>query len=184
MPNILSPHAVLAATAEATETANPILPTGPELLWGAFFFTLLWVLMRFVLLPPITKVMAQRDEKISADKAAAEQATADAVSVKQDYEASIATARQEGARLVDDARHRADASRGELVAAADAEIAQLRAAAVAEVTAAKEAAMAEVQGSVADLAVEAAEAVIQKHLDRDVQRSFVNDYLSQAVSAR
>lgn len=171
-----------AETAE--EPANPILPTGPELFWGATLFTLLWMLMKFVLLPPVTKVMEQRDAKIAADRAAADQAQVDAVSVRSDYEAKLAAARQEGARLVEDARHRAEARRAELVAQADAEISAIRAEAASEVAAAKQATLAEVQGSVADLAIEAAEAVIQKQLDREAQRAFVNDYLSRSGSTR
>lgn len=166
------------------EAPNPILPTGPEIFWGATLFTLLWVLMKFVLLPPITKVMEQREQKVGADRAATEQATADVVNVRRDYETKVSAARQEGARLVEDARHRAEAKRAELVSAADAEISTLREEAAAEVASAKQAALAGVQSSVADLAIEAAEAVIQKELDREAHRAFVNDYLSGKGSAR
>ena len=41
---------------EAAETVNPVLPTGPELFWGALFFAALWILMRYVLLPPVRAV--------------------------------------------------------------------------------------------------------------------------------
>ena len=177
-------HGADAGHAEVAEDSpNPILPTQNELFWGATLFTLLWVLMKFVLLPPITKVMAQRDEKIRTDQEEAEKAAEDAIAVREHYDAELATARQEAARLVDDARHRADARRAELVAAADADIAAMRAEAAAEVTAAMEAALAELRGSVADLAIDAAEAVIQKELDRAAQRAFVDAYVSRAGSA-
>ncbi len=181
---VVDTHGAEAGNEAAEEAPNPILPVANELFWGATLFTILWVLMKWVLLPPIVKVMEQRDEQLRNDREEAERASSDAVAVREDYDAALAAARQEGARLVDDARHRADARRAELVAAAEADIAALRAEAATEVAAAKEAALAEVRGSVADLALDAAEAVIQKELDRGAQRAFVDSFVSQAGPAR
>ena len=61
------------AAGDAEAVKNPILPTINEMFWAAIFFIALWTLMKFVLLPRITKVMDGRTDKIRDDLAAAEQ---------------------------------------------------------------------------------------------------------------
>jgi F-type H+-transporting ATPase subunit b len=174
-------------TAETTAEApkqpdNPILPTGQELLWGAVTFTLLWILMKFVLLKPIQKTMADRADKVRGDVADAEAARASALSALAEYEASLASARVEAGRIIDDGRAQAEAKRKEIIAEAEAEVAELRAAATAEVNDAKSVAMTSMRSSVATIAVQAAEAVVQKRLDENAMRSIVDDYLNRVGS--
>ena len=167
-------------TAEVKQPDNPILPTGPELAWGAATFTILWILMKFVLLKPTQKTMADRADKIRGDLDAADAAKAQALEAVADYEASRASARVEASRIIDDARAQAEATRKERIAAAEAEVAELRAAAAAEVSAAKAEALASMRSSVATIAVQAAEAVVQKPLDAGAQRPIVDEYLNRA----
>ena len=107
--------ALLAEAAEKKETVNPVLPTTNEIVYGAIFFVLLLVFMWAVCLPPIKKAMRQRDEQVQADLEAAERANAEAEQVRRDYDATLAEARAEAARIVEEARHAADVRRGELI---------------------------------------------------------------------
>jgi F0F1-type ATP synthase membrane subunit b/b' len=124
------------AAGDAKAVKNPILPTVNEMLWAAIFFIALWAMMKFVLLPRITKVMDGRTEKVRDDLAAAE--------------------------------------------AAEAEVAAARAAAAAEIADAKARARSELSGSITDIAVGAAEAVVQKPLDRAAQSRIVEDYVNSS----
>jgi F-type H+-transporting ATPase subunit b len=168
---VLLNFSILAA-AEAAEAAaeeeakNPIIPTGKEMLWAFVFFMLLFLLLRFVLLPPLQRMMRERDEKIRGDLDAAEKAKDDLVQVRADYEAALASARAEADGIIGSARAEADAYRAQLQADADAEIAQARAAAQAEITAAREQALVSVRGEVGELALTAASAVIGAPVDR------------------
>lgn len=161
---------------------NPILPTMPELAWGAGCFLLLWALMKFVLLKPVQQTMQDRAEKVRTDIESAEGAKAQAVSAIAEYEATLASARVEASRIIDDARAQAESGRKEKIAAAEAEVAELRAAAAAEVTAAKSEALQSMRSNVATIAVQAAEAVVQKPLDAGASRAIVDEYLNRAVS--
>jgi F-type H+-transporting ATPase subunit b len=158
---------------------NPVLPTGPELIWGAATFVLLWILMKYVLLPPIQKTMAARSSKIRDDLDAAETAKDEGLSALAEYESSLASARVEASRIIDDARAQAEEQRKEILATAEADVAQLRSAANAEVAAAKNEALASMRSNVATIAVQAAEAVVQKRLDAVAQRQVVDDYLNR-----
>lgn len=172
-----------AGEAEVQEVSNPILPDPPEMFWGALTFLLLWALMKFVFLPPIVKVMKDRNDAIRADLDAAEAARGQAQASVADYEAGLASARAEASRIIDDARAQAEAQRREIIGAAEAQVAQLRQQAAAEVAEAKQAAMAELRSSVASIAVGAAEAVVQKRLDEAAQLRVIEDYVNRAGSA-
>lgn len=167
---------------EAAQPNNPILPVPNEMFWGFITFVALWALMKFVLLPPVQRTMAERDDKIRADLAKAETAATQADSSVAEYEASLASARVEASRIIDDARAQAEATRKETIAAAEAEVGELRAAAAAEVAQAKAEALASMRESVAAIAVQAAQAVVQKPLDAGAQRAIVDEYLNRVGS--
>jgi F-type H+-transporting ATPase subunit b len=167
-------------TGTSEETANPILPTGNELFYGGVLFLTLWALMKFVLLPPITKVQDGRNERIRSDREAAEQARAEARRLQEDYKEQLARVRAEATRIIDDARHTAEGERTSAMAAVNAEIAQQRAQATAEVEAAKAAALEELKAGVAGLAVDAAQRVVQTDIDAAAQRPLIDDYVNRA----
>jgi F-type H+-transporting ATPase subunit b len=168
---VLSWLPILAAAAEGGEAAeaeppNPVLPEWNEAFWALVFFLALWALMKYVLLPPLRKVMTERDEVVRRDREAAEHARDELVQARADYEAALAGARAEASQLIEQARATADARRVELDRAAEAEIAALRQQASTELTAARQQALAQMSGDVADLAVSAASAVIGTPVDR------------------
>lgn len=190
-------HGAVATKAEATPTAettahtevkevkeqsNPILPEPFELVSGAITFLVLWALMKYVLLKPLQRTMADRTDKIRDDLSTADSAKAQGESAVAEYDATLASARVEASRIIDDARAQAEARRKELVAAAEAEVGELRSQAAAEVGAAKAEALASMRSSVVTIAVQAAEAVVQKRLDEGAQRSIVDDYLNRVGS--
>ena len=170
--------------AQATEeVSNPILPTVNEMFWAAVFFIALWALMKFVLLPPVLRTMDARDAKVRDDLQAAEHAETQRVTKLEEYEAGLAGARAEAVGMIEQARSEGEAERREAIAAAEAEVAALRAQAAEEIATAKTTARAELTGSIADIAVGAAEAVVQKPIDRSAQVQVVEDYVNRAGSS-
>ena len=167
-------------TAETKQPDNPVLPTVNELAWSAAMFVLLWALLKFWLLKPILRTMAERSEKIRADVEAAETARTQASGALTEYEASLASARVEASRIIDEARAQADEERKRLMAAAEADVAELRAAANAEVSAAKSEALTSMRSDVTTIAVQAAEIVVQKRLDAGAQRAIVDEFLNRS----
>lgn len=167
--------------ADGASTINPVVPdTVGEIVWGAVFFFVLWILMRYVCLPPLLRVRAQRDQQVQADHEAAAAAEAQAEQVRRDYEATLGEARSQAALIVEEARSTADHRRGAEVAAVESELAQERQAAMAELELARAAALGELTGEVADLAVSAASKVVQAPLDPANHRAVVDDYVNRA----
>jgi F-type H+-transporting ATPase subunit b len=166
--------------AETAEVDNPILPVIPELIWGGACFLLLWALMKFVLLKPIIRTMDERSERIQRDLDAAERAKEEASAKLTEHEASLASARIEASAIIDAARAEAEERRREILAAAEAQVTEQRAAAAAEVAQAKAQALDSMRTTVATIAVQAAELVVQKRLDEAGQRAIVDEYLNRA----
>jgi F-type H+-transporting ATPase subunit b len=164
------------------EVNNPILPTMPEFVWGALLFLTLWALMKWVLLPPVVRTMQARDDKVKGDLEAADRIRAEAEAKLREYEDSLASTKAEAVRIIEDARTQAEGERKRVLAAAEAEVATTRAQAAQEVAEAKERAKAELQSSVAGIAIDAAEAVVQKQLDRDAQTTVIEEYVNRAGS--
>ena len=175
-------QAVTTEVTQVAETKNPILPTVNEMFWAAVFFVLLWALMKFVLLPPITKVMNARDEKVRSDLQAAEAAESTRITKLAEYEAGLAGARAEAVALLEAARSEGDAERRSQIAAAEADAAALKAEAAAAVVDAKVRARSELTASITDIAVGAAEAVVQKSIDLAAQTALVEDYVNRSGS--
>jgi F-type H+-transporting ATPase subunit b len=162
---------------EATEQSNPILPTVPELFWGALSFAALYLLVTFVLLPPVKKTMNDRADRIRADLDAADAARASAGSAAGEVHDQLADVRAEAGSVVDAARAEAEAERAQIIGAAEAEVATLRADADAEIQAARTEALAGVRPQVAELAANAAGRVIGRDLDVTTTQSVVDRFL-------
>jgi F-type H+-transporting ATPase subunit b len=176
--------ALVAEGAETEETINPVLPVSHELFWGAIAFFGLLIFMWAVCLPPIKKAMRQRDEQVQSDLEAAEKARVEAEQVRRDYEATLTEARVEANRIVEEARHSADARRAEILGAVETELNASRQAAMAEIEAQRSAALSELTGEVAGIATSAASKVVQRELDANSVRPIVDSYVSQSIGNR
>jgi F-type H+-transporting ATPase subunit b len=184
----LSPAILAAAESTVAETTkkvnNPILPTSNEFFWAAVTFMVLWALMKWVLLPPMLKIMEERAAKRRDDLAAAEQAALQMDDARAEYEASLSGARADAVAKIEAARAEAEEYRKGKLAAAEADAAATRAASAAEVADTRASALAELRGSVADIAVGAAEAVVERRIDRDAQVQVIEDYVNRAEPGR
>jgi F-type H+-transporting ATPase subunit b len=179
---VLAALTVLAAETEAAVTEakakNPILPDGKEIIFALLFFVLLYLAMRFVLVPPLLRMRKEREDKVRADLDAAERAQAELGAVRADYEAALAGARSQADDIVEAARREAEAHRAQLQAGADAEIATLRQQAQGELGAARAQAITTLKGDVVGLAASAASAVVQTPLDAGAVRGVVDRTLN------
>ena len=176
------PVEVHEAVTEEKETSNPILPTANELFWGGITFVLLWALMKWVLLPPIIRTMHKRAAKVRDDLAAADETQARAQSELREYEASLQSAKAEAVRIIEDARTGAEEKRRTVVSAAETDAAAVRADAARDVADAKDRAKEQLRESVAGVAIQAAESVVQKPVDRETALRTIEEYVNRAGS--
>ena len=164
-------------TGEEEAPPNPVLPEPNHVIWALVSFLVLWALMQFVLLPPLLKSREERQQKIRADREAADKARQALVDVQADYDASLAVARAEADGIVDAARNEAGEYRSNVLAEAQNEVAAEKSEAVGGLDESRDAALASMRGDVGDIAVAAASAVLGKDLDRSAQQSAIDSAL-------
>lgn len=163
--------------AEADPPPNPILPVAGEVFWGAIAFGILYLLVRYVLLPPIQRVMNDRAATIQADRDAADAAKAKMAGAATELDDQLAGVRAEAAAMLDEARSEADAERQRLVARADREVSAMKEIAETEIAREREEAMAALRPQVADLAVGAASKVMNRQVDIGAARPVIDRFL-------
>ena len=169
---------ILGALASAVaEAPNPIIPAMDEVIWGTLSFLILFAVMAKFAYPALKKAMDARSEKIQGDLDAADSARSDAESLRAGYDAKLAEAQAEAARIIEAARADAEQVRQDRIAAIEPEIAEKRAEAEADIEAAKDRALADLRAQVTSLAVGAAEQVVRSSLDEAAYARLVDDYI-------
>jgi F-type H+-transporting ATPase subunit b len=164
---------------DCQEAPSPILPATDEIIFGGLAFVILFILMAKVAYPGIKKGMEDRAQRIRQNLDDAERVRAEAQGVLEDYQRQVGDAKAEAARIIDEARQTAEQLRRDLMARAEAEAAEVRTRSQDDVLAAQERAVADLRGQVATLAIDLAEKVVERNLDRDTNVALINSYIDQ-----
>lgn len=163
---------------------NPILPAGNEIVWGALSFLILLAVIAKFGYPAIKKSMDARSERIRNSLDEAERTRDEAQSILAEYQRQLADAKSEASRIIEEARQAADKLRQDLKAQAEAEVAEIRQRAQEDIRAEADRVRAGLQASVAQLAIEAAEKVVEKSLDRETNLALIENFINQTGTAR
>ena len=150
----------------------------PGLLWHAFNFIILLVLLRLFLFKPVVGMLDARAQRVRDSMEQAEQARRAAEQAETDRQALLAETRREAEQI----RARADEQAKRILADADARAKerQQMAEQQAEATARQieERVMAQVRAQLADLVVTAVDRVTRGALDANAQRGLVQQFLT------
>ncbi len=167
---------------DCQEAPNPILPETNEIIWGGLAFVVLLLLMWKFGLPPVRKMLKDREDRIRGDLERAEEAKVEAEGVLEDYRRQLAEARTEAAQIIEASREQAEEVRRELIAKAETDAAEVRQRAADDARLAGDRAMSELRASVAELSIELAEKVVERNLDHDTQIQLIESYINQVGS--
>jgi F-type H+-transporting ATPase subunit b len=172
------------AIEDCAKAPNPLIPDVNELIWGTIGFAIVFGFLYWKGYPAIKKGMNDRTEKIRADIHAAESQRTEADTVLAEYRSQLSEAKAEGARIIEEARQTADGLKRDLQAQAEADIAELRAKNVADIEAAKVQAISDLRSEVANIAISAAERVVERNLDHDTNTALVESFISQVGAGK
>ena len=157
---------------------NPLLPETNEIIWGGGAFLIVLAGLSWIGYPMLKKAMNDRTERIRGEIDEADRLKAEAASTLAQYQASVADAKAEAARIVDEARTAAEAVRADLIARAEAEVNELKAKGREDVEAGKARAITELQAQVGDLTIALAEKVVERSLDDATNRQLIDNYIN------
>lgn len=171
----------------AAEEPSPVLPHTSEIILGLVaFLLLLWVLQKFAF-PRFEALYKERTEKIEGGIKKAEETQAKAQEALETYQAQLAEARAESARIRDDARLEAEQIKAELRTQAQEEAARIVAQGRAQLEAQRAQIVAELRADLGRTAIELASRVVGESLEEEARRrGTVDRFLDEldSVSAR
>ena len=147
--------------------------------WTALTFAiLLFVLGKFAW-GPILQMIETREKTISDAIEASKKERAAAEAASAEMRAALATAREESAQLIRKNQQEVAAAKAELMAAARKESDDLLQAARKTIQEEKRQAIAELRGQAVDMAIEAAQRLVQMNMDEKGQKKLVEEYIAQ-----
>jgi F-type H+-transporting ATPase subunit b len=178
--------AILTLLAQAEEETNDpadLYPHWEELLVGALAFAILFFFMWKWVLPRVNAMLEERRHKIQGDLERAEQTRGEADQLLADYRAQLANAREEGNRIIEEARKSADQLRRDLQGKAEQEAQATVARAQEEIRAERDRVLQELSTQVGEIALELAGRVVGRSLDESTHRQLVDEYIELVGSS-
>jgi F-type H+-transporting ATPase subunit b len=159
-------------------TSNFLVPNGTFIFELIAFLIVLGVI-GWKVLPPLNKVLSERQDQIRGELEAADQAKTDAEQADAERRRELEEARHKAREIVAQANHTADQVTTARQAQAQAEYERIVNSAEAEVSVARQAAVEQITARVGAIVMAAAERVI----GREIQASDHQDLIDEAIAA-
>jgi F-type H+-transporting ATPase subunit b len=174
-------HAGGHETLQAIPSVNQGVVTG---ITAVVVFLLVLAILSLKVWPTITKALDARNNKIKSEIEAAEMARKQAKAALEDYEKSLAQARAEAQRMLDDTRAQQNKLAAELKARNEAELGQMRERAMKDIEGAKRAALNEIYADAATLATHVASKILGREVSSGDQQRLVEESLRELKSVQ
>jgi F-type H+-transporting ATPase subunit b len=159
---------------------NPLVPNATESIIGLIAFLIVFGALAKLLLPRIQKTLEERTEKIEGGLKHAENVQQEAAATLKQYQAQLADARHEAARLREEAREQGAQILAQMRAEGEAQRQRLIDSAQAQIDANRQQAVTALRAEVGALAVELAGRVVGESLEDEArQRRTVDRFLAQ-----
>ncbi len=182
--NSLSSVLLTATGGEADASASlPILPYLPELIFGLIAFGIIYVVVAKKVFPALEKVYAERAAAIEGGMDKAEQAQREAQATKSEYEAKLAEARTEAARLREEAREQGAAIVAEMRGQAQEESARILDSAQRQIAAERHHAMTALRADVGQLSTDLASRIVGESLHEEARQKGIVERFLTALEA-
>ena len=138
---------------------------------------LLFLILKKFLFKPVTKVMNERQNQVTAIYADAEKDRQAAADMKQEYETRMAAAREEADGLVRNAVQTAQRKSDSIIADANSQAAHLKQKAEMEIELEKKQMLSDVKTEISDLAVSIAARIMEREVSQQDHADFVEQFI-------
>ncbi len=140
----------------------------------------IFLVLRHFLFKPVTEMMEKRTKSIEDSFKEAELKTKKSEELKAEYEAKLNEIKEEKNKMIEDATRRAQNRSDEIIAAAQEEADRLAEKARAEIEREKQKMMNELKGEISQLAIGAAEKIIEKDIDENTHKQLIDNFIDKA----
>lgn len=162
-------------TVAAEESPNLLFPAVYDIIWSGLCFAVILLVVVFVALPRLNKVLDARAEAIEGNIAKADEAQRQAEEALAEYTQQLAEARKEAGEIRESAREDGKKIVSEAKDNATAEAERITASAHAQIEAERQAAYVSLRGEVGTLALDLAGNVVGETLGDDQRAQSVVD---------
>ncbi len=164
---------------DCQQAPSPLKPANNEIIWGMAAFVVLLIAMWKWGVPAVKNMEKAREDRIRNDLEGAEKSRNEAEQEKAQYMASLADARNEAGRIIDEARQSAESVRADIIARAEEDANEIRTRAQADIANQRQQAMTQLRSDVASLSIDLAGRVVEKNLDDATNRQLVDNFIEQ-----
>jgi F-type H+-transporting ATPase subunit b len=147
-------------------------------LWTWVIFVISLPFIWKVVMGPVTTALAARDEQALSAIESAEKASQEAEKARAEVEVKLGEAQADAAKMLSEARERAEAREHEIIDLAKKEADNLRERAKADIDTAKDQALTAIRAEVVELSLSAAGQVLKRRVDSEDDRRLVTELVS------
>jgi F-type H+-transporting ATPase subunit b len=152
-----------------------VIPEWYDIIWSSVCFVIILIFFWKYVLPRVQKLLDERGEAIEGNIAKADEAQRKAEAALEEYTAQLADARTEAGRIRETARDDGKKIVAEAKDTATAEAARVTASAQAQIEAERQSALVSLRSEVGTLAIDLASGVIGESLSDDAKATAVVD---------
>ena len=148
------------------------------LFWNVINFLVLVYLLKRYLYQPLLEILDKRSAKIAGDLKAAEDSRAEALELKEKYEAEIGKARERAQEIIEMAEERGKERAREIIKVAKEEASRIREKNLEEIELAREEARRQLKEEVAAISLLVAGKYLQEQLQKEQQLKIIEKYIN------
>jgi len=156
-----------------------VLPDPVNFLLQISATLVLYLILRHFLFGPVSKFLAARKEKIAQELEEAKSHKEEAEALKKEYESRIDEAKNEARAIIESAKKRGEELKEQIIVEAKAEASNVLAKARSDIERERERTMAELKSEVVQIAMMAAEKVVEKSLDEKAHKEMINKFIDE-----
>ncbi len=160
-----------------TLAVNLLSPNPGLAIWMTLTFLLLLFILRRFAWGVIMAALKEREERIDESIKSADRALAEAKQIQADNMKARREAEQQAQSILREAREAAERIRTEEVEKTRASVQQMQESARAEIEREKQGALNTLRAEVSDLAIKAAEKILNEQMNGDRQRKLVDEFI-------
>jgi F-type H+-transporting ATPase subunit b len=163
---------------------NPMDPsTFGGTLWTLLIFVIAVPFIWMIVMGPIARALVERDSHATEAIAAAQKASAEAESARAQIEVKLGEAQADAARLLAEARERAEVREREILEHAKQEAVGMLDAARSAIRIEQDKALATIRAEVVELSMHAASKVLERNVNTADDRKFVDGLVGQGAKS-
>ena len=163
-------------------SSNFLVPNATFVVELVAFLIVVFLLAKYVL-PPLNRIMEERQATIRQALTDAEEAKRRAAEAEEEYKRIIGEARTQARSVVEEANKMAEQARAERRQQAEAEYERIVGSASADIEAQARRAQEQLRQQAADLAIAVAERVLGEGIDRNAQAGLINRTIDQVAAS-